>query len=286
VILLAVFGLGGSPAGPAPASAALNRLARLIAAQPLTPKPGQYLYLESRSAYPAFSGSCATVAVDHRQIWVGADGSGLDRNTEEPERFTSAADRAGCLRADPEMRLRSGGTSDDWNAPRCLVTGIEVDWSKLSSDPHVLLQQMRQRDGGPTTPGEDFQHIGDFLRNTTAPPAVRATLYQAAALIPGIQLLGAVRDHNGRPGLGIAYPSEGPYPEKGASSELIFDQQTGKLLGERGHGPLGSYWAVYLSEKVVNGLPSKPPAPLTPPCSTPGRGIAHHIPGGLLSTGP
>ncbi len=283
VALLGVFGWGGSPAGPSPAAAAvLNRLARLIAAQPLTPQPGQYLYVESRSDYPSFSGSCETLAVDHRQIWIGTDGSGLIRESRGPERFSSAADRAACLQADPKMQLRSGATSNDWFAPQCLALGPTNDWNSLSSDPQVLLQQMRQIDGGPATPGEDFVHIGDFLRETDAPPAVRATLYRAAALIPGIQLLGTVRDHDGRSGLGIAYPSQGPYASSGSSSELIFDPQTGELLGEQGTGP--QYWAVYLREQVVSALPSKPPAPLKPPCVNTG-GTVKQIPGGSITTG-
>jgi hypothetical protein len=287
VAVFGVFGLSGSPAGPSPAAAAvLNRLARLIAAQPLTPQPGQYLYVDSRSEYPTFDGSssCETLAVVHREIWIGTDGSGLIRETSGPQQYASAAAQAACLQADPNMQLRSGGTSNDWFAPQCLALGPTSNWNSLSSDPRVLLQQMRQLDGGPATPGEDFVHIGDFLRETDAPPAVRATLYQAAALIPGIQLLGTVRDHDGRPGLGIAYPypSQGPYPSSVSSSELIFDPHTGELLGEQGTGP--QYWAVYLNEQVVNALPSNPPAPLTPPCVNTG-GTVKQVPGGSVITG-
>lgn len=285
VIVLGLFGWGGSPAGPSPAAAAvLHRLARLIAAQPLTPQAGQYLYVESVSEYPAFdgAGTCETLAVDHRQIWIGADGSGLIRDSSGPERFSSAADRTACLQADPKLRLRSGGTSNDWFAPDCLPLGPTNDWSSLSTDPQVLLQQMRQIDGGPSTPGEDFVHVGDFLRETDAPPAVRAALYRAAALIPGIRLLGTVRDHDGRPGLGIAYPSQGPYPSTGSTSELIFDPRTGQLLGEQGTGP--AYWAVYLREQVVDALPATPPVPLTPACVG-GAGIAHPTSDGTAVTG-
>jgi hypothetical protein len=288
VIVLSVFGWSGSPAGPSPAAAAvLHRLARLIATQPLTPQPGQYLYVESRSDYPSVTGlggntSCETLAVDHRQIWIGTDGSGLIRETTGPEQFSSPADRAACLQANPKMQLGRGGTSNDWFAPQCLELGPTNNWNSLSSDPHVLLQQMRQIDGGPSTPGEDFVHIGDFLRETDAPPAVRSTLYQAAALIPGIQLLGTVRDHDGRPGLGIGYPSQGPYASSGSRSELIFDPHTGELLGEQGTGP--RYWAVYLTEKVVNGLPGTPPAPLTPPCVN-SAGTVKTVPGGSVTTG-
>jgi RNA polymerase sigma-70 factor (ECF subfamily) len=282
-VVAGVFSSGGSPVGPSPATAAVfHRLARLIAAQPLTPGPGQYLYVESRSEYPAFEGSssCETLSLDHRQIWIGRDGSGLLRETRGPERFSSATDQAACLQVDPGMKLRAGGTSNDWFAPDCLALGPTNDWSSLSSDPQTLLQQMRKLDGGPPTAGEDFVHVGDFLRETDAPPAVRATIYQAAALIPGVELLGTVRDHAGRPGLGVAYSSNGN------TSELIFDPRTGELLGEQDTGPTGELqdWAVYLDERVANGLPSAPPAPLTPPCVNYG-GYVHSTPGGDVTTG-
>ncbi|HEY2355564.1 MAG TPA: CU044_5270 family protein [Gaiellaceae bacterium] len=290
VIGVSLLALGNSPVGPRSAAAAtLNRLAVRIAAQPLTPQTGQYLYVDSKNDYSAFDGDCQTFRIDHRQIWIGADGSGLIRDTEGPEQYTSAADRSACLRQKGPHALRSAHTSDDWFAPQCLSLkpSNRFEWNDLSTDPQTLLQQMRQLDGGPSTPGEDFQHIGDFLRETDAPPAVRATLYQAAALIPGIELLGTVRDHDGRTGLGIAFPSEGPFVTPGSSvkSELIFDPQTGELLAEQVTGALDAAWAAYQPEQVVDQLPDNPPAPLTPPCDARGGGTVHDVPGGTLSNG-
>jgi RNA polymerase sigma-70 factor (ECF subfamily) len=281
VVLVSVFMLGNSPVGPSSAAAALDRLAHLIASQPLTVHPGQYLYVDSTNDYSSFGADCQTFANRRRQIWIGADGSGLIRETTGPDQYTSAADRAACLRDD--VQPRSGGTSNDWFAPQCLSTGPgNVDWSTISTDPQELLQQMRTLDGGPTTPGEDFVHVGDFLRETAAPPAVRAALYQAAALIPGVELLGTVRDHDGRPGLGIAYPGQGPDSTQG-SSELIFDQQTGELQAEEASGP-GGYWAVYQPEQVVDALPYPPPVPLTPACVN-GEGVGKDVPGGSITIG-
>jgi hypothetical protein len=290
VLVLLPTGSGGpSPA----AAAALDRLARLVAAQPLTPQPGQYLYVGSEAENAAYMesriGACETLVPQRRQIWIGTDGSGLIRETSGPGHWVN---RATCLRIErkygPKSEVRfelSRHSGDQWFAPQCLSLkpSNRVDWSTLSSDPQVLLQQMRQLDGGPPTPGEDFQHIGDFLRETDAPPAVRATLLRAAALIPGVKLLGTVRDHDGRLGTGFSYPSQGPYVTKGSSSELIFDQQTGELLGEQGTGPKN--WTVYLQDKVVDALPSKPPVPLKPPCDKRGAGVSHPVPGGSLTNG-
>jgi RNA polymerase sigma-70 factor (ECF subfamily) len=279
VIVVSIFALSNSPVGPpTAAAAALNRLAHLIAAQALTPQPGQYLYVDSTNDYSSFGGDCQTFAIRRRQIWIGADGSGLIRETTGPQQFTSAADRAACAGDNPNPSP-NGGTSNDWFAPRCLSLGpVNGDWSSLSTDPQKLLQQMRQIDGGPTTPAEDFVHVGDFLRETDAPPAVRAALYQAAALIPGIELLGTVHDHDGRAGLGIAYTSNG------AKSELIFDPNTGELLAEDSTGP-GGAWAVYQPEQVVDHLPDTPPVPLSPPCDARGGGFGKSVPGGSVTTG-
>ncbi|MDX6480297.1 MAG: hypothetical protein QOG85_807 [Gaiellaceae bacterium] len=273
-VILGIVLLGSSAVAPSPAAAALNRLAHLIAAQPLDVGPGQYLYVDSKNDYSSFDGDCQIVRNRRRQIWIGADGSGLIRETAGPAQYTSPADRAACLRDDPTGIYQSGGTSNDWYAPQCLSLGpAHGDWSKLSTDPQTLLQQMRELDGGLPTAAEDFVHVGDFLRETNAPPDVRAALYQAAGLIPGVRLLGTVQDHDGRPGLGIAYDN----------SELIFDSQTGELLAEQAAGE-GGYWAVYQPEQVVDAPPGESPLPLTPPCVN-GGGYGHDVPGGSVTNG-
>lgn len=282
IAVLVILPSGGG--GPTPAAAALNRLARLVATQSLTPKPGQYLYIDSTSEYGEFSGSCETRAVEHRQLWIGADGSGLDRSSDAPGHFTSAADRAACLQQASQdgtqkqlQQQLAPNSGTDWNAPNCFELAPlpkGQDWSDLSSDPHVLLQQITPANG-PNESYDEFDAIAQLLRFTDAPPAVRASLYQAAALIPGVQYLGTVRDHDGRPGLGVEWKGsiDGP-----ATYELIFDPQTGLLIGEQETGALAG-WAVYPYQEVVDRLPSKPPGPLWPPCSPPGSGFVHHVPG-------
>lgn len=289
VTILLVLAFSGSPAGPSPAAAAVfRRLANLIATQSLTPHRGQYLYIDSRSEYPTLSGSsnCETLAVDHRQIWIGANGSGLLRETFGRAHFASAAARAACMKFPAAGRPRlGGGSSDTWFAANCLTLGPTSDWRGLSTNPRVLLRQMRRIDGGPRTPSEDFVHIGDFLRETDAPPHIRAAIYRAAALIPGVRLLGWVRDHDGRRGLGVTYsPERKQFPRLSSNSELIFNSRTGELMGEQGTGR-ESYWAVYLHERIVNHLPGKPPAPLTPACRPAGAGRGRQTSAGIVITG-
>jgi hypothetical protein len=150
----------------------------------------------------------------------------------------------------------------------------------LSTDPGTLLEQMRRIDGGPDTPAEDFVHVGDFLRETDASPALRAALYRAAALIPGVKLLGTAKDHFGRQGLGVALTTNG------VRNELIFSSQTAALMGEQSTGstPGSNSWAVYLNSSVVDNQPYPSPLPLNPPCNN-GLGHTQNVPGGTVDTG-
>jgi hypothetical protein len=273
----------GSTSGPTPAAAAaLQRLARIAASgSSLVPGAGQYLYVRSVSDYPATDGTsgCMSYAVDHRQVWIAADGSGLLRESGGKPTFTSPADQALCQKADPSLSSASG-TSNVWFAAGCFTLGPTNNMQSLSTDPGTLLAQMRTIDGGPKTPAEDFVRVGDFLRETDASPALRAALYRAAALIPGVQLLGTVKDHFGRQGLGVALATGK------VRNELIFNSQTAALMGEQstGSAPGSSSWAVYLNSSVVDSQPHPSPMPLNPPCVGT-AGHVQNVPGGSVIAG-
>ncbi|HJU37032.1 MAG TPA: CU044_5270 family protein [Gaiellaceae bacterium] len=279
VITLLPAGSGGP--GNA-AAAVLDRLAQRVVAHSLTPKPGQYLFVGSEAENAAFDesqiGACETLVPDRREIWIGTDGSGLIRETYGPGRWVN---RAVCMRMEqkygPSVRWNlARHASSDWYAPQCLSLKPrnDLDWSSLSSDPQVLLQQITKNEAS-HSPGEEFSDIEAFLHETDAPPGARAKLLRAVAVIPGVQLLGAVRDHDGRPGIGFSYPKRG---------ELIFDSNTGELLGEEGSGGVPGSWTVYLRETVVDDLPGTPPGPLHPPCTN-GGGVSHDVPGGSVTNG-
>ena len=287
VVLVLGLTTSGPASGPAPAVAAvLERLARIAATGPsLVPGPRQYLYVDSMSSYPSIAvaggreKACVSYAVDHRQVWIAANGSGLLRETTGPNTYTSPSDRALCLSMTSQASS-AGGTSNLWFAARCFALGPTNDMQALSTNPRTLLQQMRRIDGGPPGRAEDFVHVGDFLRGTDASPALRAALYRAAALIPGVQLLGLVRDHIGRLGLGVALTNGH------VRNELIFDPRTAALLGEQstGKAPGSNSWAVYLRSRLVNRVRYPSPVALTPPCDN-GAGYAHSVPGGTVITG-
>jgi hypothetical protein len=263
----------------------LQRLARIAASgSSLVPGRGQYLYTRSVGRGAAFDGDggqkeCISYSTDHRQVWIGANGSGLLRDQSSAASYTSSSDRAACASMG-FTRHNVAGTSNLWFAADCFALGPARDMNALSTNPRTLLRQMRRIDGGPPGPAEDFVHVGDFLRETDASPAVRAALYRAAALIPGVHLLGDVGDHSGRLGLGVALDVHH------VQEELIFNRRTAALMGEQttSRKPGSSSWTVYLASRVVNNVPYPSPIALTSPCHN-YAGYIHRVAGGSVMTG-
>lgn len=114
--------------------------------------------------------------------------------------------------------------------------------ASLPRHPEQLLDQIRTHagDAGPSPDGEALVVIADTLRTGFVPGDLRAALFQAAALIPGVELIDEQANLNGQVGVAV-----GRYePNNGERQEIIFDPETGAMIGERdvlvdrGNGPL------------------------------------------------
>ncbi len=279
----------GAPTGPTSAAAAeLRQLAQVAAAQPATvaPGPGQYQYTESQEAYTSSTydvpGGGFTVSVpEERQIWIGPDGSGRLAETFGQPVFLSPKDRADWVAAGSPSLAEA--PSDTSFGPGGLSDG-PGNLSSLPTDPTELAAMLSARkiEGGPPGPAEDFVQIGDLLRETDASPALRAALYQVASNLPGVILLGAVTDHAGRAGVGLAYNWGG------GRHELIFSPATSVLLGEEDitvatgqSEPAGTVddWVVYLNSKVVESTGAGPSTTPAPPSDNSGGDAPAPAPG-------
>ena len=169
----------GSPSGPPSAGASeLGQLALAAGAQPTpdVPGPGQYQYTLSVEAYTS-SGVDGphpyTVQLpEHRQIWIAPDGSGRLAETFGSAIFLSPQDRADWVAAgSPDL---TSAASDTTFGPGGLSDG-PTDLTKLPTDATTLgaLISSCHIEGGPPGPAEDFTQVGDLLRETDAPPALR-----------------------------------------------------------------------------------------------------------------
>jgi hypothetical protein len=101
--------------------------------------------------------------------------------------------------------------------------------------------------------------VSDILGESAAPPTLRSSLYQVAAMIPGIELVGAVRDRAGRQGLAVAASRDD------LRLELIFDPTTSALLAREEtlrhripdtDAPAGTpiEYTLFLQSKIVRSL--------------------------------
>jgi hypothetical protein len=105
---------------------------------------------------------------------------------------------------------------------------------RLPTDPQALLNfiyhQIRGERWGNELAREEFTTIGDMIRESIVPPKTAAGLFRAAALIPGVRLVGHATNAVGRPGIAVSFKGPGDL----SPSEWIFDPVTYQFIGERG----------------------------------------------------
>ncbi|GAA2710632.1 CU044_5270 family protein [Actinoplanes palleronii] len=166
---------------------------------------GKYLYIRSRESHLAVDGDndVTLIGPRDREIWIPlfAGGHGV---------------------------LRDGATPKDLGAFRA----IDIN-PGLPDDPDAMLRKVYAdaRKTGNQVDAEAFTLIGDYLseNETVLQPTVVAALYQAAARIPGVELLADAEDGAGRHGVAVAR-SDG-----GIRHEWIFDAVSREYLGARSY---------------------------------------------------
>lgn len=213
------FGVGKFWAGRTEAGDLLHRIA-LVAANSTDIPPldqirdDQFVYVETYGDWGGWdiadgSGQATWSAAQphRRQLWLSVDGS-----------------RAGLLREEGgREEALDPVTEPGLHAPTLRYL------ASMPADPDLLLLRIYWENGtmGPTPQQEAFVTIGDLIRASIVPPDLAPVLYQAAARIPGIEVVDDVRDALGRPGVAIARTHDG------IRNELIFDRDTLQFLGER-----------------------------------------------------
>ena len=221
---------------------------------------GQFRYTKSIQAYLSGGKSrdgkpWEALGPRVREIWLGPTGGLLHEVNAKPE-FLSAADRRNWIAAGrPE--INPGEDTEKLSPPPPL---------DLPTDPDALYAKLQTSSVGNAngTEGEMFTLVGDALRETDASPALRAALYQVAARIPGVELVGPARDRIGRRGVAVAYANSKDHERH----QLIFDPKTSALLEEDyveldhnfyGYPPgTVTGYATYVSTGIVDRLGKRP----------------------------
>lgn len=218
--------LGDSPpAATANAAQVLFRAGAAAGAQ-----PGGWpdaAYWHSVSSYRQGSG-----ASHLREIWIGHHAIGV---------------------------LKDPGVNSGIIPLEVALFGPALSWDQLYALPtesRALERELRARING--TGGDDdsalFGIVGDLLRESPAGPALRQALWEVAARVPGVTLVGAVKDSTGRSGVAV---------ERG-DRRYVLDPKDGRLLEEfEGNSqpvpeaPGGTNWrGTYLQQGPADSAPA------------------------------
>jgi hypothetical protein len=236
VITIPAFVGGGQPGAEASAATLLRTVGSAAGAQP-GGWPGA-VYWHATSLYQRNG------TTYHREIWVSHHGQSVLRDAGLGD---------GVIPLGPGV-FPAGGTALTWDQLYALPTDPGKLRAVLRADIKGVGKSTKGAGPDPTT--ELFVIVGDLLRESPAPPALRKALYDVAAGIPGVHLTGKVTDALGRTGTGVERNGE----------TLVIDPSDGSLLAESETG----FSATYVSQGPASSAPA-----LTSPRPTTVSGTPH-----------
>jgi hypothetical protein len=243
-----VSGLDEGHVAPAPANAASDALRRVATVAehrdgPGVPDDDQFFYVASEGTELTVSAPTSDPADSYsylytkrREIWLSVDRGGLLRQEQVgPPRWLTPRDRENWIKAGrPDESGGAGSDEMPMEAIDHYLLGAEKFTAAQLRDydptPQELYDRLRSRINGrgQSPNGEVFVEIADALRESPQTPRLRATLYRALALVPGVQLLGQIHDRLGRAAIGVAFTEH-----TGMRQELLLDPETAEVLNER-----------------------------------------------------
>jgi hypothetical protein len=236
-----VSGLDEGHVAPMPAAArALQRAAEIAERRtgPGVPRDDQFFYVASEgtemTTTETHRQSFSFLTTGRREIWLSVDRTGklLEQQIGGRRWLTPVDRRRWIAVGSPRLGERSAdidmGAIHQYNLGEEALSSAEL--RAYDPTPQQLFDRLRVHlgDKGQSPDGEVFVEIADALRESPQTPRLRATLYRALALVPGVQLLGHVRDRLGRAAIGVAFTER-----TGLRHELLFDPQTSEILNER-----------------------------------------------------
>ncbi|MGT2426715.1 CU044_5270 family protein [Amnibacterium kyonggiense] len=174
-----------------------------------------------------------------RTVYIPADEQDVWTEVRSPFTFTGQAygpDAKATAEKDPTFtdpagriaQVVHGKAGTQWGGPpQWTPSGVQA----LPRDPHLLLQYIYliTFGHGQSPPGEAFVFVSDLLRSGLVPADLRAALYRAVALIPGVTVNAHAATLDGKEGVAFGLVEK----TTGIRSDLIIDPDTGDLIGER-----------------------------------------------------
>ncbi|WP_410612455.1 CU044_5270 family protein [Amycolatopsis sp. lyj-109] len=238
--------------------------------RPLAVRPGQFVYSHTRgqvvNGIPVGAdGEAQVVSENETKAWFAADGLRTVRmelatdlnarpSTDEDARKLAANGKSLPKPHTQVYPNPNGNPKEQLPVDQPREPGVDhptLSWvASLPTDPEQLLAVFRAA-AGPST-----KHDSDYLTFKTAAgfaaradalltPAARAALYQAIALLPGIERVPGQVDLSGRAGVAIGRNAEG------FRYEIILDPVTSRVIGTRMVATAGTVIAWSSTDQVV-----------------------------------
>lgn len=246
LVLTDVVGFAGWRGGADAAAAAVLDEASSAAIASIDPvvQPGQYLKVRTVGVHLTNGGNGDVVAsyqyasddtlyrpADPSDDWVWVRGPESIAATFGPESeeianewwegvSSSDAFEAGDLLRAPGGAFYGGSSGAGF-----------ADLNELPRDPYRLLNHIYRvtLGAGPSPDTEALVYIADRLRIGTVPADLRAAMYKAAAMIPGVTFVSDQATLQGRTGVAIGRVEDA----WGTRVDIIIDPDTGAFIGDR-----------------------------------------------------
>lgn len=222
---------GARPPASADAAPVLMRAAVSAGQEPGGWPNAAYWHAESEYQNWALDGG----QLHHREVWVGRQSSSL---LVDDGLFPYGAE------------LTNDGTPGSFSAGAGAITW--ADLYALPTDPVALEQRLLSgaasaRDNDRIDGNYLFETVADLLSESPASPSLRRALWEVAAGIPGVSLIGDATDSVGRSGVAVEL----------GSTRLVVSPDDGQLLETIGLDSAGEvfYRQTYLAQGPSDGTP-------------------------------
>lgn len=241
LVLVPVLGNGTGTAPSAAAAEVMLAAADVAGAQHGDWSDAPYWHIARELDYPSTPGQEPFL----QELWFAHTGNSVMSST------------------DPAVPSGPDGPLYEDAGPTGFSAGGWVDWDglyALPTDPGELEAILRSgiNGAGPDDDTELWEIVTGLLVDSPASPTLRAALWQVAATIPGVELVGHVTDALGRPGVAI----ERDMTDAGWSRvRYILDPVDGQVLEEQSYGPDGDlgYRMTILDQGPVATAPTPDP---------------------------
>ena len=234
------IGAGGGASAEAAAFLDSAAAATIKTSDPVV-KPGQYLRIATNANYGASTGEAGYeeywLAPSTGVLYIPADKSDewvWERHPLQPTVFYGNTEEIALQQyqewlGDPDLdAVLRGYGGNFYDNPR-----RDYGMDELPRDPSALRDYFygKYTDGSASIDEDVWVRITDLLRTGEVPADLRAALYRAIALIPGVEIIDEQAALDGRTGVALGRVE----PARGSTSreEIIIDPTTGLIIGER-----------------------------------------------------